>query len=197
MIERVGFEARNIERPVHFIHQDWDILNSMQGHEVIRVTLACGNMVVLDPTSMQFGWKENFAPWTSYRKHRISHISLIETATKPPASQFSRSDLSKTPTVTTAASSKEMIAQTVVLDLLNKIKKRFGEVSALLRLKEGEFTAARTAVAASAHRGLSMVMEEFEEFYHEIVYHNPITNGISTGQEDWEGMEVVWCSTRD
>jgi hypothetical protein len=42
-----------------------------------------------------------------------------------------------------------------------------------------------------------MVMEEFEKFYHEIVYHNPITNGISTGQEDWEGMEVVWCSTRD
>src|SRR5690242_14036979 len=67
-----------MERPVHITHADWDEHNALLGHEIILATLACGMTVVLDPTGIQFGWKDHTSPWLAYKEHRVHHVVSIK-----------------------------------------------------------------------------------------------------------------------
>lgn len=183
-----------MDKPVHITHPDWDELNSVMNHEVLLATLACGEVVALDPTGIQFGWKENIAPWDSYLQHRISH--LAERQVVPPMRPGSRFEVSANNMagagVTSSANS--MLMEGVVLGLLPHIKKEFGGVSELLNLEKGEFNENRNAIITAAHGGLSMLAEEIKGSA--VMMVDPRGLGGLTDPDHAE-VEMVWCTEQE
>jgi hypothetical protein len=73
-IQNIEFEPKNMHKPVHTTHADWDEHNALMVHEITIATLSCGMTVAIDPTGVQYGWKENISPWSVYKEHRVNYV---------------------------------------------------------------------------------------------------------------------------
>ncbi|KAK4031695.1 hypothetical protein C8A01DRAFT_41852 [Parachaetomium inaequale] len=151
-------------------HPDWNEVSAFLGHEVILDTLPCGKSVVLDPTGIQFGWKEHIAPWPAYHAQRVYHIIEVkDIGPGTPGIQDAAGNESLgrislmagvPPENATRNCKEQLVMETVVSSLESQIKTHFGGVTDFLRLKGAEFEAARAAVVAAAQRGLTMLASE-------------------------------------
>jgi hypothetical protein len=187
-----------MEKPVHIIHPDWDELNCVMNHEVLLATLACGTVVALDPTGIQFGWKETVAPWTSYQQHRISHLAERHTVgPMRPGAKFLMPTALQVPGMGGGGSAASgILMEAVVLNLLSQIKTKFGGVKSLLKLKGSKFSEAEAAVVAAAHGGLSLLAEEIKNSAVMFIA-NDIVAAAASGDKDYVEVDMVWCTEQE
>lgn len=173
------------------------------GHAIVRATLPCGEVVLLDPTGAQFGWKEMVAPWSLYKERRIHSIidnTWKTVVAKPPGSRFVKPEAQAFAAagVVQQDSPLELLIESVALGLLSQIKAKFdGGVKGFLQLKEGEFSAARKAVVDAAKRGLSMLAEEMNNGARmAVIPYVPVARN-PTWKQQREGPELIWYYERD
>ncbi|KAK3384023.1 hypothetical protein B0T24DRAFT_567122 [Lasiosphaeria ovina] len=76
-VEKISFFVKNCHRSVLLEVDGSSSFSTFPAHQVLRVTLASGRKVVLDPSGAQFGWREFMTPWETYNQHRV-HAILIE-----------------------------------------------------------------------------------------------------------------------
>ncbi|KAK4148424.1 hypothetical protein C8A00DRAFT_19739 [Chaetomidium leptoderma] len=199
-IQNVLIEPKNMERPVHIAHGEWDEYNALLGHEIILATLSCGMTVVLDPTGIQFGWKDLTSPWSMYKEHRVHRVANAKDL-GPNTTGFQDVDshevnpfacvFGSDPTeISSRVRKEQLLMETVVLSLQPQIKRRFGGVAEFLRLKEAEFKVARAGVTAAAQRGLTMLAGEINNSAQW-----KVLSGATTAQGD-SGKEIIWFTNR-
>jgi hypothetical protein len=198
-----------MHKPVHISNGDWDEHNALMGHEVFLATLPCGMAVVLDPTGMQFGWKEHISPWSSFKKHRVhlvtgqKYLGPNSTGLQDPESMFGGNHemmrmMGVVPELHFKDRKEQRLMETVVLSLESQIKERFGGVTEFLRLKGGEFAAAQTAVVDAAKRGLTMLADEITNGAEMKMIRAPsAASGSSDTQKSGSGVEIIWSRKRD
>lgn len=195
-----------MHRPVHIIQGDWHDHNALTVHEIAVATLPCGMTVALDATGMQFGWKENISPWSTYKQHRVNYICKEnDLAPDSPGLQEDESfggprDLTNARALGMAVTEKheQLIMETTVMSLTSQIKTRYGDVKNFLRLKENEFIPARTAVLAAAKRGLTMLADEMgnSALPKRLVLRSPAPReAFTTGRAG--DMDLIWCRSQD
>lgn len=154
---------KNMDKPVHIIHPDFDEFSSFALHDIIRVILPCGLRYAVDPTGLQMGWSDSLIPWDSYARRRIHRLdSITEAMPRPPgytiiASQRTGSDA---PAVKNSVrgSLMETVAQGVnkQIDLAGW----HASVKRLLGLSEPNFSTCRDAVIAALKRGLDSCADD-------------------------------------
>lgn len=176
------------------------------GHEVFLATLPCGMTMALDPTGMQFGWKEHISPWSSYKKHRVHHItgqSYLGPNSNGLQDLQGKKDLEMMalmgivpPDLTSKDREEQRLMETVVRSLEAQIKERFGGVTEFLRLKGGDFATAQTAVVEAAKRGLTMLADEINAGAEMRMIRVPSPVGSSGGQKTGSGTEIIWSKKR-
>lgn len=211
-VSRVGFEPKNIERPVHISHPKFDELNSFMHHEIVLATLPCGTAMALDATGAEFGWKETVSPWISYQQSRVGHIEYVETVQPKPlaGAKFVKPDIGSGFThslgsvpehvrglvesvaglkITKGTSPDGFVMEAVVRALVPQIQARYGGVKGLLQLTESEFAAARTAVVAAAKRGLSLLVDEARTSPHDYFWNRVALIWDSSEQDQQQAAE--------
>jgi hypothetical protein len=196
-----------MDKPVHISYTDCDKLNALVGHEIILATLPCGMIMALDPTGMQFGWKECISPWSAYLEHRVYHIGDTKDI-GPDSVGHQELDYNQAIATLTLAgvipadhiSTKRLeqrLMETVVLSLQSQIKARFGGVKEFLQLKGSKYTAAAAAFVAAAKRGLTVLADEINGGAEIKVIQPPSPPGSSNTKSGDEQKEIIWSSTRD
>jgi hypothetical protein len=197
-----------MEKPVLNTHRDWKHHNALRDHKIVLATLGCGMEVALDPTGIQFGWKESMAPWSAYQKHRVykgtssrdleSELADIECVQSTAVLLNPLVTAGVLPDGTVVKRKGRMLMETVVLSLQRQLKERFGGVTEFLRLKGGEFTTAQTAVVEAAKRGLTMLAGEINLGAEATTILVPAggSGGSNNLQADME-MVIIWFNRSD
>lgn len=198
-MQEVGFEPKNVEKPVHCAYQDWDEYNSLMGHEIILASLPCGMTVALDSACIQFGWKEKISSWSAYKEHRVNHITRAKDLSPTTAGSTDDPSIHLLGLMRGANwrnNTELLLMETVVLSLTSQLKSRFGGVKNFLRLKDPGFTLARTAIVAAAKRGLTMLADEINNSAEPRIL-DPSDSGrrSAAGQKSSE-KDIFWFMNR-
>jgi hypothetical protein len=190
-----------MHKPVHITHPDWDEHNALMVHEITIATLSCGMTVAIDPTGIQYGWKETISPWSTYKEHRVGYICDAAKALHPDTAGLYdldrlgvRSPRDILPaSMTSEENNEQLLIETVVLSLTSQLKRRYGGVKEFLALKEGEFALARIAVVEAAERGLTMVADEIRNAAQPriVVLRHPAPGGSFRDEK-----EILWFKTQ-
>jgi hypothetical protein len=186
-----------MHKPVHITHPDWDEHNAIMVHEITIATLSCGMAVAIDPTGIQYGWKENISPWATYKEHRVNYICDAAKDLHPHTAGLydldrlgvrSLRDILPA-SMASVENDEQLLMETVVMSLTSQIKRRYGGVKEFLQLKEGEFARARIAVVEAAERGLTMVADEIRNAARAriIVLRHPGPGGSFRDEK-----EIIW-----
>ena len=188
-----------MDTAVRFLHPGPTTLGSLNPHTAVVVKLPCSVMMVLDPTALQFGWKETLASGYHYLNHRINIAAFRTTdpEPQPPGSQFVTPQLPETPSFKPTRKEPdlrwEFVMDTLVISLLPQIDARYGGVKNLLKLNASDFTAARTAVLDAAKRGLRKLGDEVDLGAKQIIFPKSTARDDPSEMQDYEKVEVVWC----
>lgn len=164
-MHKVKFVPKNIARPIHWCLRvsasgsitpslEQEDVNSFRDHEVIRVTLPSVVHAAIDPTGIQFGWRDYLTPWSAFARHRIHRIkgeapcrSIHQDRILPTGPLGVSQTAWRGPTCSWRERESSNRSR-----LLGKGGKDggYGGVPGLLRLKDSSFSKARTVLLSRA-----------------------------------------------
>jgi hypothetical protein len=161
-------------------------------------------IVVLDPTGMQYGWKEHISLWSTYEEHRVHWIgeSMVLgpgcTGIQHSENHEGVAELVQrgfiSPDRHSEDCEEQRLMETVVLSLHSQIKARFGGVNPFLQLKGADYAAAAAAFTAAAKRVLTMLAGEINNGAEIKIIGPPSTDGNANTGQGCNQTEIIWSS---
>ncbi|KAK1763505.1 hypothetical protein QBC33DRAFT_598386 [Phialemonium atrogriseum] len=159
----VNFILKNIARVIHWRLRvlasgsitpslEQEDVNSFRNHEIIRVALPSGVQAAIDPTGIQFGWRDYLTPWSAFARHRIHRIkeeapcrSIHQDRVLPTGPLGVSQTAWRGPTCAARRRERESSNRSRLLGKRG-MDGGYGGVSGLLRLKDSSFSKARTVL---------------------------------------------------